>query len=111
MTDYTPSTEDVERCYVYADANSELNPGLAERKARAEFDRWYAAESARLRAEGAAEALEAFADANRMPWTMFYPGITVGDLLRQTAARYRQSVTPVPEEERDNDAFPNDCLY
>ena len=41
----------------------------------------------------AAQALEDFADAHRMPWTMFLredgSPVTVGDLMRETAARYR----------------------
>ena len=44
-----------------------------------------------LRAEGAAQALRAFADAHRMPWTMFLDAnempVTVGDLLRAEADR------------------------
>ena len=44
-----------------------------------------------LRAEGATQALRAFADAHRMPWTMFLDAnempVTVGDLLRAEADR------------------------
>ena len=41
----------------------------------------------------AAQALEDFADAHRMPWTMFLredgSPVTAGDLMRETAARYQ----------------------
>ena len=45
----------------------------------------------------AAQALEDFADAHRMPWTMFLredgSPVTVGDLMRETAARFRIEAT------------------
>ena len=36
-----------------------------------------------------ADALSEFADATRMPWEVF-EGVSVGDLMRQTAQRYRE---------------------
>ncbi len=43
-------------------------------------------------AQAKAEALVAFADAHRMPWTMFMDdsrAVTIGELLREQAAEYR----------------------
>ena len=82
MTDQTPSTEDVRYGY-----RTGVTAPILPVEAGDAFDAWLAARDR----EVAAKALREFADAVRMPFTVFrgdngHP-ITVGDLLRETANR------------------------
>jgi hypothetical protein len=85
MSEYTPDTEEVRIKY-------RLSPGQRPGDYD-EFDRWLA----EVKAEAAARALIDFADSTRMPFTVFRGDndepITVGDLLRETAAHYDKEAT------------------
>jgi len=99
--DYTPGTEAVRYAYGWTGNDSHIIENREER--RAEFDRWFAAESARLRAEGAAEALRIAADfiRGRIEVGEFSQITTAPLYLYESADEYtRQSITPVPEETR-----------
>lgn len=120
MTDYTPSTASVRNRYIYV-SHPKMNSTEWESSRAEAFDRWYSAESVRLRAEGAAEA-----NAVRATWLTehdrYLSEVSWDECERQgrdfrrrklawslsgtsdprpvkPKNPYRQSATPVPEEE------------
>lgn len=48
MTDYTPSTDNVRDCYVYAGDGMDGSTRAPQRILRAEFDRWLESERSRV---------------------------------------------------------------
>lgn len=87
MAGYTPTTAEVRNAW-WRDQCPKHDLDFDDIY-NAAFDRWLD----RTKAEAAAEALNEFADAVRMPATLFYDGdgpITANDLLRQRAAAIRK---------------------
>ncbi len=48
MSDYTPTTENIRSCYVYATEGYDGGLAIPEQQSKAEFDRWLAAHDAEV---------------------------------------------------------------
>lgn len=59
MSDYTPTTDEIEESFVYQQYDTNGRFDTAEAAARS-FDRWLAAEIRKAKAEGVREAADAF---------------------------------------------------
>lgn len=60
MAEYTPRTQDIKNCYVYAGMNPDGSTVAPERVLRSEFNRWLAAHDATVKAGALREAAEDF---------------------------------------------------